>query len=124
MNLVYAIAAGGAVGAVMRHLVARQIMKLAGVGFPFGTLVVNIVGSFLMGVLVALLMQGWKVGAELRAFLMVGVLGGFTTFSTFSLEFVRLIGREEFGAATAYALASVVLAVTSVLVGIYIVHKW
>ncbi len=124
MNLVYAIAAGGAVGAVMRHLVARQIMKLAGVGFPLGTLVVNVVGSFLMGVLVALLVHGWKVGAELRAFLMVGVLGGFTTFSTFSLEFVRLIGREEFGAATAYALASVVLAVTSVLVGIYIVHKW
>ena len=85
MKLVLAIALGGAIGAVGRHYVSVAMVLLVGYGFPWGTLVVNIVGSFLMGALIETMTLVWSPSVEIRALLTVGLLGAFTTFSTFSL---------------------------------------
>ena len=88
MNFILAIAAGGAIGAIGRHYAGVIALKWLGAGFPFGTLFVNVTGSFVMGALIALMSLRWTVGDEVRAFLTVGLMGGFTTFSAFSLDFV------------------------------------
>ncbi len=118
MNMLLAIACGGALGAVGRHYVAGLIMRTVGLGFPYGTLVVNILGCFAMGVLVEFLALKWSASQEVRAFLTVGLLGGFTTFSTFSLEVVLLFERGELGQAGTYVLASVILSVTGLFAGL------
>lgn len=111
MYSLFAVAAGGALGAVGRHLLSAQIMRLTGHGFPYGTLSVNILGGLLMGVLVSLLALHWNPGQELRLFLTVGLLGGFTTFSTFSMETILLLERGAWPSAGLYVLASVCLAI-------------
>ncbi|MEK9797129.1 MAG: fluoride efflux transporter CrcB, partial [Alphaproteobacteria bacterium] len=95
MNMLVAIAIGGAVGALGRHFVNVAVGSLLGTGFPWGTVTVNIVGSFLMGVLIHMLAVSWNVSPEMRALLTVGVLGAFTTFSTFSLDVVTMYERDE-----------------------------
>jgi CrcB protein len=122
MKLIVAIAAGGAMGAVSRHYVGVFALKWLGAGFPFGTLTVNIVGSFLMGMLITLMALKWNVGNELRAFLTVGLLGGFTTFSAFSLDFATLVERGESLIAAGYVAASVVLALAGIFVGMHLVR--
>ena len=122
MKLIVAIAAGGAMGAVARHYVGVFALKWLGAGFPFGTLTVNIVGSFLMGMLITLMALKWNVGNELRAFLTVGLLGGFTTFSAFSLDFATLVERGESLIAAGYVAASVVLALAGIFVGMHLVR--
>lgn len=117
MNLLLAIAAGGAIGAVGRHLVSSQITHWFGGGFPWGILVCNVAGSFVMGCLVELMALKWSVGSELRAFMTVGILGAFTTFSTFSLETVLLFERGAHVSAMLYVLASVVLSVGGLMAG-------
>ena len=117
MKLVLAIAAGGAIGAVGRHYVGVYALKWLGTAFPYGTLVVNVVGSFLMGVLVASMTVKWNVGNELRAFLTVGLLGGFTTFSAFSSDFATLMERGETVLAAGYVTASVTLALAGMFAG-------
>ena len=117
MKLVLAIAAGGAIGAVGRHYVGVYALKWLGTAFPYGTLVVNVVGSFLMGVLVASMTVKWNVGNELRAFLTVGLLGGFTTFSAFSLDFATLMERGETVLAAGYVTVSVALALAGMFAG-------
>ena len=117
MKLVLAIAAGGAIGAVGRHYVGVYALKWLGTAFPYGTLVVNVVGSFLMGVLVASMTVKWNVGNELRAFLTVGLLGGFTTFSAFSSDFATLMERGETVLAAGYVAASVALALAGMFAG-------
>lgn len=97
------VALGGAIGAVLRYGTGMLAVRLAGSGFPWGTLTVNLLGSFLMGMAFAIL--GPRAPGGL--FLMTGVLGGFTTFSAFSLETVALIERGAPGLAAAYVLASV-----------------
>ncbi len=118
MKLILAIAAGGAIGAVGRHYVSAQVMKVLGSGFPWGTVSVNVLGSFAMGVLIELMALRWNVGNELRAFMTVGFLGAFTTFSTFSLDFATLLERGEGYAALGYAALSVVLAVLGLFGGL------
>ena len=117
MKLVLAIAAGGAIGAVGRHYVGVYALKWLGTAFPYGTLVVNVVGSFLMGVLVASMTVKWNVGNELRAFLTVGLLGGFTTFSAFSSDFATLMERGETVLAAGYVIVSVTLALAGMFAG-------
>lgn len=118
MKLVIAIAAGGAVGALGRHFIAGQVMQLMGGAFPWGILFCNVAGSFVMGALVELMTLKWSVGPDLRAFMTVGVLGAFTTFSTFSLDTVLLLQRGATLAAAGYVIASVALSVLGLMAGL------
>ncbi|MBM3482615.1 MAG: fluoride efflux transporter CrcB [Alphaproteobacteria bacterium] len=107
------IALGGAVGSVGRYYVAGAVERWLGVaigaGFPYGTLAVNVIGSAVLGLLVALLSAVFTTTPEIRLFLVVGVLGGFTTFSAFSLDVIALFERNEAGRALLYIALSVVL---------------
>ena len=114
-----AVGAGGAIGAMARHGASRLALKAFGPGFPWGTFAVNVVGSFLMGALIVWLATREPVSAQLRAFLSVGVLGAFTTFSTFSLDAVTLIREKAFVAAGLYITGSVALSVLGLLAGLY-----
>jgi CrcB protein len=89
--LILAIALGGAAGALGRYFVSRWVYGLLGTGFPYGTLTVNVLGSFIMGLLTILLLERLATDPELRGAILVGFLGAFTTFSTFSMETVSLI---------------------------------
>ena len=122
MKLLLAIAAGGAVGAIARYYVTGQILRLVGTGFPLGTLLVNVLGSFVMGGLVELMILRWNVGAEFRSFLTVGVLGAFTTFSAFSLDFAVLVERGALSVAALYAVLSVILSIGGLFAGIYLIR--
>lgn len=123
MNIVMAVAAGGAVGAVARHFFVAQIGHVVGphgvAGVPVGILAANIVGSFVMGVLAETMALVWSPSGELRAFLTVGLLGAFTTFSTFSLEAAVLVERHLTLHAAAYVLASVVLSIAGLFAGMW-----
>jgi CrcB protein len=115
---------GAGIGGALRHGVDVTAGRLLGSGFPWGTLTVNVSGSFAMGVL-----AGWlalKAGAawtpSMRLFLATGVLGGFTTFSAFSLDAVLLWQRGQGAAAAAYVLGSVVLSIAGLLFGLFVVR--
>lgn len=107
------VAIGGALGAVARYWLSNLIHAVAGREFPWATLSVNIVGSFLMGVLVILIVERWSLSAEWRSVVLVGFLGAFTTFSTFSLETLALIELGEPVRALLYISASVILCVAA-----------
>ncbi len=110
------IGAGGAVGAMLRHGVGMASLRLLGPNFPWGTLIVNVAGGFLMGILVGVLAE--RGGSEpLRLLLGVGMLGGFTTFSAFSLDVVALAERGAAFAAIGYTLASVMASVGALYLG-------
>jgi len=112
MPLLLQIALGGAIGASLRHLVGAQVARHFGLAFPWGTLTVNVLGSFIMGMATMYLVRRSDLGLQhLAPFLMTGLLGGFTTFSAFSLETVLLVERGRPGLALAYVLASVMLSV-------------
>lgn len=113
---------GGALGSGARHLVNRAGLALLGPGYPYGTLTVNLVGGFLMGLLVGLLARLAVPGDGWRLFLGVGVLGGFTTFSTFSLDAISLYERGETAAAAIYVFASVVAALAGLFAGLALVR--
>ena len=121
MNVWFAVAVGGAAGSVARYAVVLGTANWLGVAFPFGTMIVNVVGSFLMGVLAAGFALWW--GNALRPLLIVGFLGGFTTFSSYSLDAVALFERGAVAAGAVYTLGSVVLSVGAVLAGLWIVRS-
>jgi len=112
------VAAGGAIGAAARYLAGVAVLRAAGPGFPWGTLAVNVAGSFLMGVLIVVLAH--LGGTRFAPFLAVGVLGGFTTFSSFSLDAVTLYERGAVGAAAGYVAGSVVLSLAALFAGLAI----
>ena len=115
-NLLF-VMLGGAIGAGARHLVGSFALARYGSGFPWGTLSVNLVGGLLMGLLAGWLARGG--GSEaVRLFLAVGVLGGFTTFSAFSLETFLMIERNQYGIAALYVGASVIGSVALLFVGL------
>jgi len=120
MQMLIAIAAGGSLGALSRHFMAGAITRTLGIGFPYGTFAVNVLGSFLMGLLVTALASRFGASQELRGFLTVGFLGSFTTFSTYSLETVLLIERGEWPMAALYAFGSLVLGIAGLVVGIWL----
>lgn len=109
------VALGGALGASARYLFGTASLRLFGVAFPWGTLIVNVAGSFLMGVVVVVLAH---TGNRFAPFIMTGVLGGFTTFSAFSLDALTLYERGQVGVALAYVLASVVLSLLGIGAGV------
>jgi len=111
----FQVAVGGAVGSCLRYLVNVGAMRLIGPGWPWGTLAVNILGSFAMGVLVVVLAQ--RSATHLAPLLMTGLLGGFTTFSAFSLDALTLYERGQAGQAAAYVAASVGLSLVAIVAG-------
>lgn len=121
--MLLAVAFGGAVGAAGRHLVSGQIMRWAGGGFPWGTLTVNVLGSFLLGVLVEYLVLRWSATQEMRGFLVVGLLGGFTTFSAFSLDAVLLLERGSLGPAFAAIAGNAVLSICGLFAGMMLFRQ-
>ena len=123
MKLLVLASGGGAIGAGIRFLVNRAFAHQGFIEFPWATLTINISGSFLMGVLVEVLALRINASNELRVFLATGILGGYTTFSAFSLEFATLYERGEMGAAFGYVLASVVLSLFAIFAGLWI-SRW
>ena len=117
LNLLIAVAAGGALGAVGRFLVMSGVGHWVGIAFPWGTLVVNVIGSFALGALIEIMALAWSPSETLRAFLVVGVLGAFTTFSTFSLDVVVLMQRGEAISVALYVAASVFICVLALWAG-------
>ena len=111
--------AGGAIGAAARYLAASSL-GLRG-GWPLGTFVVNLVGGFLMGLLAALVLKG-SASETTRLFVGVGILGGFTTFSAFSLEGFQMIERGQWGMAALYAAASVIGSIAALTIGFGLVR--
>lgn len=122
MSMLAAVAAGGAVGSIARYLVIMLAGRWFGTGFPWGTLAVNLAGGLAMGVLAELVVHAWQPAPALRAFLTVGLLGGFTTFSTFSLDAVVLIERGDMAAAAVYMLVSTVGSVAALFGGIHLMR--
>lgn len=109
------VAIGGALGAAARYLTNVGAMRLLGPGFPWATVAVNVAGSFLMGVLVVALAH--RDAMRLAPFLMTGVLGGFTTFSAFSLDALTLWERGQTGLAAAYVAGSVAVSLAAIVAG-------
>ncbi len=124
MKILFVIMTGGALGAGGRYLVSNAFLRLMGPGFPWGTFAVNVVGCFLMGVLIeTLARKGGVVSSEMRSFLATGVLGGFTTFSAFSLDTAELWEHGTGGLAFAYVLASVLLSIAALFAGLWLVRQ-
>ena len=111
MNILFYIAAGGAIGSVARYMSTAVINAVFGTEFPWGILLVNVSGSMIFGLLIELLVPPWSLSMEWRAFLTIGVMGGFTTFSSFSYDTVALVQRGDFGLAALYVVGSVALSV-------------
>lgn len=122
MNLVLAIAGGGAAGAVLRHFFNNMLTAWLGGGFPWGIFAANVLGSFIMGILVSLFAHAWEPSQEIKAFLTVGMLGAFTTFSAFSLDAVMLAERGSWAAAAFYTAGSVFLAIAGLCAGMAVVR--
>ena len=122
MRMLLAVALGGALGASARYLFAAQALRLMGPNFPWGTLGVNIVGSFLMGVLIEITALRVSVSPEVRVFLVTGVLGGFTTFSAFALDTSNLLERKAAGLAALYAFGSLGGTVLALFCGLWLVR--
>ncbi|WP_274629607.1 fluoride efflux transporter CrcB [Arvimicrobium flavum] len=117
------VATGGAVGASLRHLSNGLALRILGPNFPWGTLAINIAGSFLMGLFVGWLSQRFHASHEIRLFVATGILGGFTTFSAFSLDFAVLWERGAMGSAVGYAVASVVGAILALFLGLWLARS-
>ena len=113
-----AIAAGGALGALMRFWVSSGVHGVAGRSFPYGTLTVNVLGSLLIGILYVAFNERLDVSPHWRALLLVGVLGAFTTFSTFSMETLELLEKGDVIKAAANVLLNVVLCISAAWLGV------
>lgn len=124
MEKLLLIGLGGAAGAVARYLVGVAAMRGLGSGWPFGTFAVNLIGGLAMGLLVGVLaLRGGAEQERLRLLLAVGVLGGFTTFSAFSLELALMFRKAAYGQALIYATGSVVLSVAALFAGMALARR-
>ncbi|HEY0105897.1 MAG TPA: fluoride efflux transporter CrcB [Rhizomicrobium sp.] len=122
LPILLAVALGGAVGSLLRYFVAGAIQSPAATGFPWGIFIVNVSGGLVMGIVTELAALKLNIGLELRAFLTVGILGGYTTFSTFSLESAILIQRGAYGLAAAYISGSALLSIAALFAGLWLVR--
>ena len=116
--MIWLVALGGALGSVSRFLLGPAIQRALNATFRVGTLLINVLGSLILGFLLGLAAEGVDVSPETRAFVAVGFCGGFTTFSTFSYEAIRLLEDGEGSRAALYILASVVLSLAAAFVGL------
>lgn len=122
MSTYFWIAVGGALGSMARYATAVYVGRWFGTAFPWSTLLINIVGSFLIGVFAESFALSWDTSQSTRAFLIVGICGGYTTFSTFSLDIVTLLNRGEAAMALCYVLASVVISLAGLYAGLHAVR--
>lgn len=118
MKILACIALGGAFGAVMRYGASLGVYAVLGRGFPWGTLFVNVAGSLLMGMLSILMLERYNIGPEWRAAVLVGVLGSFTTFSTFSIETLNLLEQGDVMRAAGNILVSITVCLAAVWFGV------
>jgi CrcB protein len=121
-GILMAVALGGALGSLLRYFLAGQIQSAAWPGFPWGIFFVNVSGGFAMGIIAELSALKLNLSPELRAFLTVGILGGYTTFSTFSLDSALLIERGDYVGAAAYMTGSAILSVVALFAGLWTVR--
>jgi CrcB protein len=124
MKLIFLAAAGGAFGSAARYLLSLASGQLFGLSFPWGTLAANISGSFMMGVLIALGAEKLHLPNEMRVLVATGFLGGFTTFSAFSLDFALLFERKNYVLAGLYLAGSVGLSIAALFLGLILVRQW
>jgi CrcB protein len=122
LNLVL-VAVGGAIGASLRHLVNFASLRLVGPNFPWGTMAINVAGSLAMGVFIELLARRFNASNELKLFIATGILGGFTTFSAFSLDFAVLWERGAALPALAYAIVSVAGSILALFLGLWLARS-
>jgi fluoride exporter len=120
MYQLFLVVLGGGLGAGLRHLTNSVAVRLVGSAMPYGTLFINVVGSFAIGFCVDVIARRFGGSPELRLFIATGILGGFTTFSTFSLDFVHLFERGAMIGAVLYVVASVVLSILAVFAGLWV----
>ncbi|MCC6981808.1 MAG: fluoride efflux transporter CrcB [Bauldia sp.] len=120
---ILAIALGGAVGSVLRHLVGVLALRSFGPGFPIGTMAINVTGSFVMGVVAALFALRWSASESARLLVTTGFLGGYTTFSAFSLDVAVLWERGEVAPAIFYAAGSVIISILALFAGLALVRS-
>jgi fluoride exporter len=123
MRQVLAIAAGGAIGSLLRYWVSSGTHAVLGRGFPYGTFTVNVLGSLLIGFLYIWLLERVVAGPAVRAFLLIGVLGGFTTFSSFSIESLNLIEAGQVMKALVNVLLSVTVCIAAAGLGVLIARQ-
>jgi len=116
------IAIGGALGSMGRYATGIYVGRWLGTGFPWATLMINVFGSFLIGAFAEAFALRWSTSQNVRVFLVVGICGGYTTFSTFSLDIVTLINRDANLAALAYIIASVILGLAALYAGLHTVR--
>ena len=116
---------GGGIGSILRYLVSTVAKNFTSISFPFGTLTVNIVGSFLMGIVTALLINKITVNNEsIRLLLAVGFLGGFTTFSSFSIETITLIEKHEIFYAIANVMTNLIFSLIAAYCGLTLIRNF
>lgn len=118
------VASGGAFGSVCRYLVGVGAGRAFGSDFPFGTMIVNIAGSFVMGLFIELLALKFDGSDSLRLFVAVGILGGFTTLSSFSLDTIVLFERGAVAAAAGYVGGSIILSLAALVAGLHLVRAF
>jgi len=123
-SIILAVAIGGAIGSMMRYGVNVFAGQILPQNFPWGTIIVNIAGSLAIGLIIELSALRWNLALPAQAFLITGILGGFTTFSAFSLDAILLLQRGQTVYAVTYASGSVGLSLLAAMAGIWMVRQW
>jgi CrcB protein len=124
MNVFLAIGLGGGFGALLRHYLNGAVTAWLGTGFPYGIMVINILGSLLMGLMIGLFAHVGEIPPHWKVFLTTGVLGGFTTFSTFSLDSALLLERGDYGMAAFYIVGSVIISLAALMLAMWGTRFW
>lgn len=123
LQQIFVIAIAGAVGCIARFLLSQNVQTILGQGFPYGILIVNVSGCLLIGFLSVLLLERLNVGPLWRAGLLIGFLGGFTTFSSFSIDTIKMLENGNYVKAILYIILSVVLSLFATGCGIWLARK-